>query len=370
VAQLSRFSMKIVIVAPDNDNHTAPITWALERVGYEVYCWPGLGWSAEHQASLSLQDELDVLLGTCELEAEDVVWIRRPEPPQSNPKVSEADRKFAQAEYRWFSDSLMYLFEMLPLRCVNKYSASRMIRNKAVQLALALGCGMNVPATLMANVPGSVRDYLRRYPSSICKPFFPHIWRSDGKGSVAVTETFKLTEEMLPSDEVLTYAPAIYQQMVAKQFDVRMVLLGDAVYSYALHNPNGSIDWRQDVTQGHVRVESIATPDAIQRRVLAFAEKSGIEFGSFDFGVDADGRWWFFEVNEQGQFLWLDDFNPELHLMEKFLAFLTSPQGTNQEEIEKRAAMFPSWKQYVQIPASNQQAATRPDATPDFVSRE
>ena len=360
--------MKIAIIAPENDNHTAPVKWALERAGYEVRCWSGLGWSRERQASISLRDKLSICLGSGELQAGDVVWIRRPEPPSLNPNVCEADRKFAQGEYRWFSDSLMYLLELLPVRCINKYSASRLIRNKSVQLALAQSCGMRVPATLMSNTPRAVRDYLQQPTPSICKAFFPHVWRSHG--DVAVTETFQLSEDILPADEVLTYAPAIYQQMITKQFDVRMVLLGSAVYSFALYNPKGSIDWRQDVSQGFVRVESVATPEEIRQQVLAFAEKAGIVFGSFDFAVDGDGQWWFFEVNEEGQFLWLDEFNPGLHLQEKFLAFLTSPEGATQEAIEAREAVFPSWKEYLDSPAANQQVPELPHAIPEFMSLE
>jgi hypothetical protein len=363
--------MKIAIIAPENDNHTAPIKWALEQAGYAVFCWAGLGWSPEHQASISLLDNLSVRLGSGELEAGDVVWIRRPEPPCLNPNVSDADRKFAQVEYRWFSDSLVYLFELLPVRCINRYSASRLIRNKSVQLVLAKSCGLNVPATLMSNAPGSIRDYLRQPTApSICKGFFPHIWRSDVDQSVAVTETFQLREDVLPADEVLTYAPAIYQQMIAKQFDVRMVLLGTAVYSVALYNPKGSIDWRQDVTQGLVRAESLATPGEVKQQVLAFAQKAGIVFGSFDFAVDREGRWWFFEVNEEGQFLWLDDLNPGLHLQEKFLSFLTSPEGTPPEEIEARSAFFPSWQEYLDSPAANQPLAEHPHPIPEFISLE
>ncbi|MGB6134138.1 MAG: hypothetical protein WBG54_20315 [Acidobacteriaceae bacterium] len=363
--------MKIAILAPENDNHTAPVKWALERAGYEVVCWAGLGWSAERQASIALVDNLRVRLGSVELGAGDVVWIRRPEAPSLNPNVAEADRKFAQGEYRWFSDSLMRLLEMLPVRCINRYSASRMIRNKAVQLVLAESCGMRIPRTLMSNAPGAVRDFLHQQAAaSICKAFFPHVWRAEGDQSVAVTETFEVSEDMLPADEVLTYAPAIYQEKVEKEFDVRMVLLGGAVYSYGLYNPKGSIDWRQDVTQGHVRVESLGTPEDIRRQVLAFAQKSGIVFGSFDFAVDREGQWWFFEVNEQGQFLWLDEFNPGLHVQEKFLAFLTSPEGAGEEAIEAREGLFPSWTDYLDSPAATRESAEQPHAIPEFMSLE
>jgi len=204
----------------------------------------------------------------------------------------------------------------------------------------------------------------------ICKAFFPHIWQKQGSTSVAVTETFEISPEMLPADEVLTYAPAIYQEMVVKQFDVRMVLLGTTVYSCALHNPKGAIDWRQDASQGLVQVESIATPADVEQAVLAFAGRSGISYGSFDFAVDGDGQWWFLEVNEGGQFLWLDAFNHSLHVQEKFLAFLTSPEGSSRQTIEERQLLFPSWQDYLDSPAKAQQMPEEAQADPAFVSTE
>ncbi|HEY6308199.1 MAG TPA: hypothetical protein VI488_17270 [Candidatus Angelobacter sp.] len=175
---------------------------------------------------------------------------------------------------------------------------------------------------------------------------------------------------MLPGDEVLTYAPAIYQEMVVKQFDVRMVLLGTTVYSYSLHNPKGAIDWRQDAGQGLVRVESIETPAEIEKGALAFAAKSGIAYGSFDFAVDGQGQWWFLEVNEGGQFLWLDDFNPGIHLQEKFLAFLTAPEGSSRETLEQRQSQFPSWKDYLASPVKDQVPPEQPDPEAAFISQE
>lgn len=363
--------MKIVILAPENDNHTAPLKWALEQADYQVACWAGLGWSAERQASVSFSDEAQLTLGPHSLMAGDVVWVRRPEQPILNPKVAEADRKFAEAEYRWFSHSVLYMLDVLPVRCINRYSASRLINNKSVQLLLARSCGMNVPHTLMSNSPSKVRNYFEQSPDRmICKAFFPHIWQKEIGKSVAVTETFEISKDKLPSDEVLTYAPAIYQEMVVKQFDVRMVLLGAAVYSCALYNSKNAIDWRQDTSQGLVRVESIETPAAVEKSVLAFAEKSGISYGSFDFAIDNEGRWWFLEVNEGGQFLWLDALNNNVHIQEKFLAFLTSPEGSPRESIEERQSLFPSWKDYLDSPAKEQQKPEEGHAEPAFVSLE
>ena len=363
--------MKVLITAPENENHTAPLKWALEQAGYTVACWAGLGWTDARQASFCLPADTQLKLGRHLVEPGDVIWIRRPLEPKPNPQTSPADAKFAANEYRWFCDSLMYLLETLPVRVVNKYTASRFINNKSIQLLLARACGMNVPKTLMANSPQAVREHFRdNRHRMICKSFSTHIWQKEQGGPTAVTETFELRAEMLPADEVLTYAPAIYQELIVKKFDVRMVLLGAAVYSYSLHNPKDALGWRQEATQGLLKVESIITPPEVEKSVLAFAAKSGIACGSFDFAIDNQDRWWFLEINEGGQFLWLDAANPGLHIQEKFLAFLTAPAGSSRQMLEARQSEFPALSDYLASPAKDQQLPEEADPDASYVSVE
>ncbi|HEX7287067.1 MAG TPA: hypothetical protein VF532_12845 [Candidatus Angelobacter sp.] len=349
--------MKIVILAHDNDNHTAPLKWALEEAGYNVVCWSGLGWDEPRQASITLDGDSRLMLGPHSVDPGDVVWIRRPNPAVHNPKVADPDKSFAEGEYRWSSWAVIYLLGTLSVRCINPYSASRFINNKSVQLLLARECGMHVPETLMSNNPAAVRAFLeqRRQKNgrTICKAFFPHVWQKSS-GGIAVTETFEIFADQLPSDEVLTFAPAIYQEMVVKQFDVRMVLLGTTVYSYALHNPKGALDWRQDCGQGLVEVRVIDTPPEVEKSVLEFARRAGTTFGSLDFAIDNQGRWWFLEINEEGQFLWLDEFNPEVRMQQKFLAFLTSPEGSSRQVIEERQSQFLGWKDFLASPKKDE----------------
>src|SRR5947209_683851 len=364
--------MKIIIVAPENDNHTVPIKWALESAGYEVVCWTGLAWTEREHASLLFEDQARITLGPYTVEKGDVVWIRRPEQPAHNPKVCEADRKFAETEYRSFSFCILFLLEKMPVWCINKYTASRMINNKSVQLLLARNCGLSVPQALMSNSPQAVRDFMERHQHrpTICKQFMPHIWQMEQTRGVAVTEAFQLTREQLPSDEVLTYAAAIYQDMVVKQFDVRMVLMGNHVYSYSLRTARGVLDWRQDAGQGHIEVEAIATPPEVEKGVLEFARQAGVCFGSLDFAVDHDGRWWFLEINEEGQFLWLDQFNHNLKVQEKFCAFITAPEGST-EPLEKREGLFRGVPEYERLLANNEVPAPAPPSPiSPFISRE
>jgi glutathione synthase/RimK-type ligase-like ATP-grasp enzyme len=342
-------ALKVIVFAYAKENHTAPVKWALEQAGYQLACWGGLSWREEQQASLLLDLETKMALGPYSIEPGDAIWIRRPDQPTHNPKVSEADRKFAELEYRSFYHCIAYTLETLPVWCINKFSAARFIHNKAVQLHLARTCGLRIPRTLMSNSPGRIREFFSHNGNQkVGKGFTPHVWQRGEQEGVSVTETFALTPERLPSDEVLTYAPGIYQDMVAKQYDIRMVLMGHRLYSFALHNPKKALDWRQDAGQGNVTVEIVPTPPEVERGVLAFARKAGICFGSIDFAVDTDGQWWFLEINEQGQFLWLDQFNAQARTLEKFCAFITQPEGSTQP-LEGREGLFPAFADYIKV---------------------
>jgi len=337
--------MQIIAMAHPKDDHVAPVQWALEQAGYRTACWSGVSWDKQDQASLLLEKRPEMLLGALKLENDDAVWLRQPDPPAHGSAAPGAAKKFG--DYPAFFDALAYMLESLPVRCINTYSASQLVRNKGVQLHLAGTSGLKIPATLMSNSPAAVREFFDQYPNNaICKAFASHVWQQQGSEDISVTETFCLTREQLPSDdEIFTYAPAIYQEIVAKEFDVRMVLMGEQIYSYALRTPENSLDWRFDAARKNLTVEIISTPPDVEAGLLLFAQKTGVCFGVLDFAVDRDGQWWFLEINEQGQFLWLDQFGLDSSLLQKFCAFLTSGESLGQS-LEKREGLFPSFAEY------------------------
>jgi hypothetical protein len=221
----------------------------------------------------------------------------------------------------------------------------------------------------MCNSPAALKSFLQNNRGrTICKAFFPHVWKKEASNGMAVTEAFEISPTKLPADHVLTFAPAIYQEMVVKQFDVRTVLMGASVYSFALHDLQGALDWRQNAWQGKVKVKDIETPVEVKAALTAFAQKSGIVFGVFDFAVDMQGQWWFLEVNEEGQFLWLEELLPSAKLMQRFLAFLTSSADPSQS-LEERTVHFPALADYLRSTAKQDLRSSDP-ANAKLVSTE
>ncbi len=65
------------------------------------------------------------------------------------------------------------------------------------------------------------------------------------------------------------------------------------------------IDWRTEYR--NLTYEPIQCPDDMRRTLVRFLAHFGLNFGSFDFAVTTDERWWFLECNANGQWAWLED---------------------------------------------------------------
>ena len=82
------------------------------------------------------------------------------------------------------------------------------------------------------------------------------------------------------------------------------------------------LDWR--AAGSRLRVEPDRLPRDVEEACRRVMENLGILFGCFDFIVTPEGEHVFLEVNPAGQFLWVEEANPELRLLAPFVAFLLS----------------------------------------------
>src|SRR5206468_7023816 len=157
--------------------------------------------------SLLMNGDDTLILGGHSVDPGDVIWIRRPEVPVPNPKVSESDKKFASLEYRCFYHSIAYFFETLPVWCINNYSAARVMIQKAVQIRLARQCGLKIPATLMSNNPATVRKFFAREKLSDCRRIVRHQGGRDLESALAGQANLHRFLDHHPRSRIVVDAP-------------------------------------------------------------------------------------------------------------------------------------------------------------------
>lgn len=180
---------------------------------------------------------------------------------------------------------------------VNPIRAARRAENKVVQLRTATLVGFEVPFTLITNSRTEAHEFQNCSGPSIVKSLTAAHFEFSG-GAFVFTR---------PLDEALTYSesdwlaqPVIVQGEVLGEFDARVIAFGE--YSLGAVTTRESTDWR---SRGDAVWHRLDVPPLITSACRAYLDKSDLRYGAFDFVV-ADGRWWFLECNQGGEWGWLD----------------------------------------------------------------
>ena len=328
---------KILIATVVGDIHATAVAVALERMGHQPVLWfasdlpvqaaasihlPATGTTAAPDISLSLPNALGA---PCATGAFDTYWHRRRGEPVIDVPLLACDRDIAERESQRMVTGLMDALSQTSF-AVNSMRAARNTEDKIGQLRLARQLGLQLPETLISNAPDRVRSFVSAHERTgvIVKNFAPICWL--GEGSAAVNFTARLSADMLPDDAMLRLTPAIYQALVPKAYEVRVTCMGAERVAVALHSQEEAaarLDWR-GVAPNRLGIRRVELPADVATRCDAFLAAMDLRFGCFDFIVTPQGEWVFLEVNQMGQFLWVEEAAPEIPLLQMFCDFLVA----------------------------------------------
>ena len=320
---------RVLIPTYPQDVHAIEVAMVLEERGHEAVLWYGSDFPARQSGSIEVRDgRIDWEIAGAELAGGrrppfDIVWLRRPTPPVLPPDLHPADLPMARRECHDFVNGLYHLaapdaFWLNPLASRSRSEL------KPVQLREAVRAGLTVPPTLMSNDPARIRRFLDEFQGrAVYKPFHPAQWEAGDQVAMLLTNAISAAD--LPEDELLRLTPGIFQARVDKAHELRVTVMGGHVVTARLLSQELAatrLDWRAAGAQ--LRVEPGDLPAEIERACRQVMAALGIFFGCFDFIVTPDGDHVFLEVNPAGQFLWVEEANPELRLLAPFVDFLLS----------------------------------------------
>jgi hypothetical protein len=323
--------IRVLVPTYPKDVHAAEVALALRARGHEAVLWYGSDFPTLQSAAIEIRDgalgwEMRGA-GLAETHPPfDVVWLRRPTSPVFPNDIHPADLPVARRETRDFLAGLVHLAAPDAF-WVNPLASRPRSELKAVQLREAARAGLAVPPTLMSNDPERIRRFLGELPGgAIYKPFNPVQWESDEE--VAVLWTNEITADDLPEDDILRLTPGIFQAKVEKAHELRVTVMGRHVVTARLLSqelPDAQLDWRAGGSK--LRVEPDRLPAEVERACLDLQRRLGLVFGCFDFIVTPEGRHVFLEVNPAGQFLWVEEANPDIPMLAPFVDFLLAQRA-------------------------------------------
>jgi len=192
---------------------------------------------------------------------------------------------------------------------VSTLASTMLGSDKIAQLSAANEAGWRIPATIVTQSKDAVVTFWRRQTQGVIV-----------KSIVGVEGAFLLTRRLADprkiADEAFWAAPAIYQEFVPGRRHIRLLCFGDR--SLAASIDTEELDWRQNLK---VPVAAWAVDDAVHARVRHCLDILGLEMGVIDLKETPEGELVWFEVNPQGQFLFLESLT-DLRLAENFAAYL------------------------------------------------
>lgn len=330
---IKRTKLKILIITFAGDTHANAVLWALRAAGHTVKIWNVTDFPdfqsvtavvrSEGSVSVKVRDAHDDF----ELMDAEVIWFRRYRKPRAPEAAHPADCEVIESESDIF---LRGIFEMLPQKAfwINPLHSSTRANYKPIQLAAAASVGLTILDTYFSNDSDRISALFDREQSGgneiILKTFRQLYWSR--KDTAFVLPTTPVRDSIFDNPESIQWCPAIFQRALRKAYEVRATVMGGTILALRL-NSQERVETAQDWRIMHdypISVEPIELPPAIHQQCLDLTDRLGICFGCIDFIVTEDEKYVFLEINEMGQFLWVEEQCPSIPMLSTFVSFLES----------------------------------------------
>lgn len=289
--------MRVLIPTHPDDTHALSIKRAMEKTGHQVT----LIFTIEKHGEPHILNAQERTSSHQTTEHYDVVWWRKPRCVSlSKNSDDRGSYNYAVRDNALFHQTVMH--DIAPNAWwINAQDAANCANFKLLQLKIASECGMSIPTTLCSNDPNEIRLFMRKHQIDgvMFKPLFSNAIAGD---------------LLLPMSQKLKRTPGILQVKAHKKHMVRVTCFGNYLVAVRLNTtPAGN---------ARMLIEPYTLPDDLTIKIHAFMHTTGVVFGTFDFVVTPKGEYVLLDMNEQGQFLWIEECNPALKMADIFINFL------------------------------------------------
>lgn len=345
----------ILIMSSEKDPHAALISAGLRKLSQPVQIWNPSASPLQQAVTVSLHHDLDTICetGTSHWEGNQpqVVWYRRAGQVTAPIELPKASHEVFRREALDARHCMFSALETFDATWVNSWTNARRADNKLLQLMYAKRARLNVPQTLISNSPERIRAFYENCNGKIIHKMFNSAVFDDG----CTACTTVVPAGAMTQSASLAICPAIYQNLVDKVFDVRVFVMGSTLLCIKLEGSDTEIDIRTSRARKASRVE---LPAHISLACLRLTRSLGLLTGSIDLAYTTDGQWVFFEINESGQFLWLETLVPEVPALDAFCRFLCAPTEdfvyeANATRIDANELLRTEFANGSQMPSNN-----------------
>ncbi len=317
----------VLIFSFDYDPHASAIAWALRRNGVHYRLHPSLRFDVTTRVSIHIDENQDKAsidrIDSAQIRS---VWHRRPRFPDAG-RCLEADRNFIEGQWKYLQKNVFDAADrLLDALWVNRPRNADYAESKLVQLQAARASGLLIPDTIIGNHAPDVKNLINRWGRVVFKTFYPQNWEDRGKGLTYQMSAVMLDDSTELPEQSIAMSPGIYQRYIDKSCDVRVTVVGGEMFAIKMRKASGDayFDWRPHSHDHDAHIEKFAVSSILESKLCELMQRLGIVFGCIDMVVDGDGDIYFLEVNQAGQFLFVEELMPELKILRAMTAMLSS----------------------------------------------
>jgi hypothetical protein len=293
-----------VIVARADDIHAHAVKLATERLGGSAYILDLQEFTSSYDLLATIREsgfDLQVLgrQGAAKsLHLADVagLWWRRTAYPVSSydERLKTSALSVAHAERQVAITGTLHGFVE---NSFNDPGKSRQAAHKPAQLIRAQALGLRVPETLITNDPVAAKNFHEKMGGETIYKMF----HSPGVGMYA---TRRLRPEDLKSIDRLIGCPAIFQEWISGEFDIRATVVGNKVFAARIGF--GPLDDVIDTRFVETEVTPWTLPSDVEAALVQMVTDFGLVYSAVDMRYSDKLGYVFFESNPEGQYLWLE----------------------------------------------------------------
>lgn len=203
--------------------------------------------------------------------------------------------------YEW-QHALGAMNSFLPdSKWINKIDNAHIISRKAIQLKLAVDCGLTIPATVITNHAESIVALFNKN-DVIYKTLSSFFTKTDA------IYTNKINANHIFSNlDTIAMAPGIFQKLIQKRYELRVTVVAEKIHIVKIDSQKKSdtlVDWRRQPSNDMYSHGLLS--EKTTQQLFNFHKRAGLIFAAYDFIVDLAGNEIFLECNPGGQWLWLE----------------------------------------------------------------
>lgn len=321
--------MTILILADAWDPHADKVCSLLASRGAQ-YARLNLDVDALKETMFTLaQTGGHISLPSGQLKISDVtaVWARRLNVVLSLQEEHEKASPSFQIWKNEWNRHLYWIFQELQgAYWLNPLVDGALADNKRRQMSVAKVVGLAVPATIASNDKRALIEFAAEHGPVAAKFLSQSVVEADGK--FLGLYVHRLTVDDLAGFGGSSEQPLVLQSYVDKDFEVRYTVVGEEHLVCRIDSQlseRAATDWRR-YDLGNTPHLAIIPPPEVARCVRGLMAALKIDYGALDFIVDKQGKWWFLEVNSNGQWLWIEELTG-LAISERISSLLCDKSG-------------------------------------------